>query len=293
MDGHDAFGRETDEDPLKEMGWSGEAATVPPPPPAEAVETKIGAAEPDTPAPPTTPHAPPSSTPTLTSGSPLPGWTSTSSPTPPPARVPTLVVSSSRGPRIARFVIVLALFGAIAGGALVFIGSVKDTVDGFTVPSFPGDDDSSGPGKDKPSTPPEGFAKGSLLLRGNLSPALRELRKETGGGRLRFLRVDAQSVQVQVVSGGQLMNAIKRWDGAADVISKSPASSGPATFSWAQVNASAPRRIATEVSRRTGRAPSAFGYAVLIDAAGLHWSAFTKSGKAFQAKPDGRITRSL
>jgi hypothetical protein len=64
-------------------------------------------------------------------------------------------------------------------------------------------------------------------------------------------------------------------------------------FPWSRVDPSAPRRIVTAVSKRTGRRAASFDYVVLIDTVGLGWAAFFKGGKGFTATPDGRIKRAL
>src|SRR3954471_17339361 len=118
MDGRDAFGRKTGEDPLATMGLSEDAAS--------------------------TPRSP----------------------------VPTPAARPRRAARGLRLGIVLVFFAVLAGGTLSVLSAVNDTVDGITLPALSKSSDGD-PAKDRPSTPPEGFAKGSLLLRGNLSPALR------------------------------------------------------------------------------------------------------------------------
>jgi hypothetical protein len=63
---------------------------------------------------------------------------------------------------------------------------------------------------------------------------------------------------------------------------------GGNTFSWAQVNPSAPRRFVEAVTRKAGRASSQFGYAVLIDAIGLEWQVFLRDGTHYRVSADGR-----
>ena len=256
MDGHDAFGREKGENPLEEMGWSEPAAA--------AAEPATTPAEPEI---------------DVAAGAPAP--------TPPPSTVPSspmrvpVLVEPTRGPRVVRWLVLLVVLAIVAGAASLIV-AIGDTVDGIKLPTIAGDGSGGRDGGDLPAKAPEGLGKGSLVLRGNLSPALRELRRAVGGGRLRFVRVDPKSVQLQAVRGDRLVFARKPWDGDASVVSSSPGGTSAATFSWARVNASAPRRLATAIG------PNRFDYAVLIDAAGLRWSAFSKSGRNLQSGPDGR-----
>ena len=103
---------------------------------------------------------------------------------------------------------------------------------------------------------------------------------------MRLLRVDAQRVVVQTATGnGGTKLAQATWDGEVQLLSTS-AGGGGATFAWSRVDPSAPNRIARAMTR--GRKATAFDYAVLIDAAGLRWSAFLKGGGGtFQAEPNG------
>ena len=131
-----------------------------------------------------------------------------------------------------------------------------------------------------------------MLRRGTHAPALRELRRLTQGVELGVLRVDARSVQVTVlISGNRLRVARKEWDGESRVLVTSAAGGVAGTaFPWADVDLSAPARIVRATTR--GRGAQSFGYVVLLEGAGLRWSAFVKDGGTFSASPDGReVTR--
>ena len=111
-----------------------------------------------------------------------------------------------------------------------------------------------------------------------------------GGGRLRYLRVEAARIDAQVVVGGRLRSAQLRAGEAPSVFSAAAGANvgGLPTFSWSQVDPSAPRRLVSATTRRARRPATAFDYAVLIDAAGLRWTAYLHGGTGFQSGPDGR-----
>ena len=139
--------------------------------------------------------------------------------------------------------------------------------------------------------PPQGLDARSMLRRGNLAPAVRDLRRVTEGIELGTLRVDAQSVQVSVlIPGNRMRIARTTWDGEPRVLATA-AAGGVAgiAFPWQDADLSAPARIVRATTR--GR-PRSFDYAVLIEGAGLRWSAHLKDGTQFTASPDGReVTR--
>ena len=131
-----------------------------------------------------------------------------------------------------------------------------------------------------------------MLRRGNLSPAIDRLRQLTKSSRVRLIRIDARNVIVQTaLSGGRTRLAQANWKGEASVLSTSPGGGGT-SFSWSQINLSAPNRVVRAATR--GRRPSTFDYIVLIDAAGLRWSAFLKNNRGtFQANLDGTGVRKI
>jgi hypothetical protein len=143
----------------------------------------------------------------------------------------------------------------------------------------------------RPRRPPQGLERASLLRRGNLAPALRRLRRVTKSNRVNLIRIDAQSVIVTVsLRGGRSRLARATWDGGAHVVSTSPGGASTRTFSWSQIDSSAPNRVVRAATR--GRSSRAFNYLVLIDATGLRWSAFLKGGASYSAAPDGSaVTR--
>ena len=139
-----------------------------------------------------------------------------------------------------------------------------------------------------PDRPPQALEQGSMLRRGTLAPALRGLRRVTRSRGVRLVRIDPEQVLAQTATGGggtKLAQAT--WDGRPSVLSTSPGGRGP-TFGWADVDPSAPQRIVRAISR-SGHDARSLDYVVLIDAAGLRWTAFLKGGgPRFSASPDGR-----
>ena len=271
----DAFGREQDEDALESMGWgsSGEVTPAPAPEPAPNPfqEQTATITPPSVPAP--TPMTP--TTPTATPG---PVFQSTWSP--PTMRVPDMTSSPRR-----RGGGVAALFGIVVLAAVVFaVIGIAGKTSSIHLPKIPKPDIGT-PGGSSPS-PPKGLEAKSLLRRGNLSPALKKIEDKVGG-KPRMLRIEAGRIDMQVLAGGKLVNVQYQWDaGSPNVLSSTPMPTALPTFSWSQINASAPARLV----RGTTSAGNAgnFNYAVLIQAAGLRWTAFTQSGRGYLANTKGR-----
>ena len=282
MDESDPFGRDKDEDPLAEMGWS--RASTPAAPETGAAEIappeRADHAARRTAAPPSR-HRP--FDPKLTSSGGIPG----------------------QGTRASRTgclfaIVVLAMIGGIGAAAVPAILDAIDTVEEEidkvtpTVPDVPdvGGGGGGGGGREREARPPAGLEQRSMLRRGNLAPALRRLERITRSSRVRLVGIDAEKVIVQTAaSGGRTRLAQATWQGEASVLSTSPGGNGT-TFSWSQVDASAPNLVARGATR--GRRSSSFDYLVLIDAAGLRWSAFLKNGAGtYQAEPDGGGLRKI
>jgi hypothetical protein len=187
-------------------------------------------------------------------------------------------------------VVVLVLLGTLA---VIAVPRVVDAVKSLTdeledPPSLPR-------GEDEPdATPPAGLQKGSLVLRGNLAPALRRLEQRSDGGRVRLLRIAPDRIDAQVVTPDRrLRNLQHRFTGETVVLSdtSAPGAGVLTTFRWNDIDASAPRRLAERAVR--GRSSRELSYLVLLDAGGLRWSAFLASGSGFTAGPDGRGARRI
>ena len=291
MEERDPFGREKDDDPLADMGWSGSEAAPPeagtpdvaePERPDLAAERQVSHEQ----LPGMEPAAPPPDVPSPTA--PVP---ETPAPprTPPPRSDYRADYRQPLPPQTRRTigcaplgclipVLVIGFIGAVFATVIPrIIDEAEDIVP--TVPSDPG-------GRDAP----QGLERRSMLLRANFGPALRRLERETGSGRVRLLRVAADRVDVQVaVSGGRTRLAQATFDGETRVITTTPGGAGK-TYPWSRVDPAAPQRIVRSTTE--GRRSSEFDYAVLLDAVGLRWSAFLKNGGQFQAPPDGRdVTR--
>lgn len=146
----------------------------------------------------------------------------------------------------------------------------------------------------EPAAPPRGLQPGSLLRHVNFAVALPRLRA-AAQGRPRNLRVEAERIDVQVVlRDGRLRSAQARWDGEIRVISTTSAQIGALpSFSWSAINRGAPQRIVRSATGRARKPASVFNYAVLLDAAGLRWSAFLKTGEGFLATSSGRVERQI
>lgn len=224
-----------------------------------------------------------------------------------------------RGPVILAAIIALAVLGgAVAGAAVLLAGGGEDddvpaAATAVTavapVPETPRDPErkpdtpaAASPATPEPEEPaatvpaeaPRGLQRGSLLRRANFTVALRRLRAQAKG-RPRNVRVEAERIDMQVVlRDGRLRSAQARWDGEIRVISTTSTPIGALpTFSWSAIDRGAPQRIVRSATGRARKPASAFNYAVLLDAAGLRWSAFLKTGEGFLATSSGRVERQI
>lgn len=141
-------------------------------------------------------------------------------------------------------------------------------------------------------TPPVGLERGSLLLRGNLAPALRDLRRRAGG-EIRSLRIAPDRIALVVATTSGRVRAFERtWDGETAMLSDTDAAKAPAlpTVAWAQVDPSAPRRIARRMIAG-GRPSRAIDVLTLSAAGGTRWTAYLTDATGFVASLDGRSVR--
>lgn len=224
-----------------------------------------------------------------------------------------------RWPVILAAIVALAVLGgAVAGAAILLAGGGEDddvpaaATAETAVGAVPGtsrdpEREPEEPAAASPATPepeepaavvpaeaPRGLQRGSLLRRANFTVALRRLRAEAKG-RPRNVRVEAERVDVQVVlRDGRLRSAQARWDGEIRVLSTTPTPIGGLDgFAWSAIDRGAPQRIVRSATGRARKPASAFNYAVLLDAAGLRWSAFLKTGEGFIATSSGRVERQI
>ena len=198
--------------------------------------------------------------------------------------VPTARRRSNRGCATAVVTVgfLIAAFAVVVPNVLDAIDTVEEIDDAIpTLPSAP----PAPSGRD--GRAPQGLEARSMLRRDNLEPALRALRRATGAGRVGLIRIDAKSVLVTtLLSGNRRRLARATWDGEPTVLQTGPAGGvAGAAFAWSEVDAAAPGRIVRATTR--GGSPRAFDYLVLLEGAGLRWSAFLKDGAAYSARPDG------
>ena len=280
----DAFGRNKGEDPLAAMGWS-DVPTAPPEAAPEAMSTDVSS--------------------TATAGDAfgvMPEEAERRRRTVAAAPAQVTPPGSPRTfrigwlPKLLFFGAVLTIIAAIAIPVVMAVDEAFDRADDATsLPDRPGgvagepteEADPEQPRVVEESGPPRGLQPRSMLLRGNLSPAMRNLRDRMGG-RLRYVRIEAERIDVQVTDGRGLTSAQARYDREPEVFAPVDVDAAGDTFAWSQLDASAPRRFVRTATRRAGRPAGAFDYAVLMDAAGLKWQVFLRDGTHFVASPDGR-----
>jgi hypothetical protein len=258
MGERDAFGREKDEDSLREMGWRlsrppavtpGDPLAAPDVPAAEPV-----APEPATPAEPAAPEPATTLLPAAEAPAPAPAAK------PPRPAAPSFARRRRRaGPSLARLLILAAILGVGFVVVSRAIDAGRDAVERI----------GGGPA-----------AAGSLLRPAALRAALARLPR---GRLVQPLRVARDRIDAVVISGTtRHIVQIRAGGGIVDV--KAPA--GRRQAALPRIAAGAPERIARVASRRAGRRAADVDHLVLTRAGWLLF--FKDGGPRYRATPAGR-----
>jgi hypothetical protein len=184
--------------------------------------------------------------------------------------------------------IVVALVSVVAG-VLVTGPSVKDGASKIAVPSTDLGRSPNG------GAVPVGLAKGSLLLRRNLAPALRRMRT-SGMGRLRSLAIRPERIDAQLLTkDGRLRSVQQGVDGRLRELSTSGGGfAGVPTIPFTRANSAAPARLARSAAGRLKRPASRVDYVVLVNSGPTAvWTVVMKGGGQFLGDARGRITRRI
>jgi hypothetical protein len=277
MGERDAFGREKQEDSLAEMGWKPGPAATPTPVEPVAPAAPVEAAAPSAfdageagkafgRAAPVKPEPAPSA---LSAGE-------AAAPKPPPPRppAPTFSRPRRRGPSLARLIILVAIIGAGAIGvsALARVGGnavdgIRDKIGAIT----------------SPQPAPSASAQESLLRPAPLRAALAKLPQ----GKLVLLRLDADSLDAQVISGSRRHTVHMATTGPS-FNATTPVGVDQPGF---KVNVAAPLRAARTAARRSGLSVDDVDYLVRTPDG---WTLFFKNeGPRFRATPSGRKVTKL
>ncbi len=265
-DEYDAFGRKRDEAGLGDLGWG--SAGEP-----EAAANPAPEASPNVPAP-TAPQTQFRTTPTATG-----------------------LEVKRRNPLV--FVVqVLVLFGIGFGVFLAFdsgndaANQARETIDRITGGNTGGSANSSG--SDQEDTVPEQVKSRDYFTAAGLRAGLRILEQEQPG-RISNFSMRRDRIDIQVVRGGkthivQLTNDAE----APDQFSSSTAISS-STFSYEELNASAPERLMKAANARLSRSPADVDYFVAQKWTGaMQWGIYYKGGKPIaQGDSRGRYTRRI
>jgi hypothetical protein len=207
--------------------------------------------------------------------------------------------------RVVKLVVFLVVIGAVFGVAKPIFDAGKDVKDAFSdLPSADKiADDTSPPAVPGSSQPekssaepkvPSGLSSNSMLVRRNFSRAMTRLRN-SGLGRMRSMSVRPERIDAQLLTKGGSLRSVQIKSGESE-ISKFGASGGGfsqlETIPFSKIDAAAPARLARSAAGRLRKPVSQIDYVVLLSFAGDPlWSAFSKTGKHFQANVHGRITR--
>ncbi len=284
----DPFGRLPGEDTLAGLGSLGDG--VVPPSSAETVQ-----AEPSEPDAGTgaaawgQPTAPPEREPST--GAPHERGPSTGAgERQPPARA-SRPAAARRSSRIVRGVVlaIAAVVGLnVVAALLIDTATVEQSSEPAVATKAP--DARDVPASDAPA--PVGLQERSLLLRGNLAPALQRLRT-SGLGRLYSLRLAPERIDAQLLTkSGRLRFVQLRHDGELRRLSLSgPGFNRLQTIPFARVDASAPARLARSAAGRSRRPVSQVNYLVFSNVITSGWSVYMKSGASFRGDVRGAIVR--
>jgi len=178
---------------------------------------------------------------------------------------------------------VLVTIAGVAGALLLADKSVPDEVSHAPAPRLAGDDPT-----------PRGLDPRSLLLRRNLAPALRRLRR-SGLGQLRTLRVAPERIDATLLArDGRLRSVRVRFDGTLSGLGASRTSGAgsraPLTISFSLVDAATPSRLARSAAARTRRPVSEVQFVFLRNAgASASWTVVMRDGRRLRGDARGRI----
>jgi hypothetical protein len=286
MGERDAFGREKGEDSLAQMGWTSgaparEPATVTPgdppttpeaaPAPASAA---FNAGEATAPAPRPEPASAAFNAGEATApfSRPKPRPAEPAAAEPPRQRPPAPTFTRRprrRGPSLARLIFFLGLLGVLAIGASKGLEAGKDAVDDIRTQIEAVTPETATP---SPAAP------GSLLRAAPLKDALTKLP----AGKLVFVRIDANSIDAQLIHGGKRHTVHMSTNGPnADVTT--PVGVDQPGF---KLNPAAPLRATRTAARRAGLSVNDLDYIVGTEQG---WTLFFKDGgPRYRASLSGR-----
>ncbi len=265
MGERDAFGREKGEDPLAHMGWKSGAparepsAPVPPVAVAQAAPSAFNAGE----------AAAPFSRPKPRQPEPEPAAAEPPRPRPPAPTFTRRRGPRRRGPSLARLIFLVAFVGVLAIGVTSVVRVGGNAVDGIR-------------DKIKAIEPevaaPSATAPGSLLRAAPLHDALAKLPQ----GKLVFVRIDADSIDAQVIRAGKRHTVHVSTTGPNAEVT-SPAGVDQSGF---KLNPAAPLRAARAAARRAGLSVNDLDYIVGTEQG---WTLFFKDGgPRYRATLSGR-----
>ena len=202
---------------------------------------------------------------------------------------PTVTVQrrgAGRGCLIAT-IVVLAIFGLLIAGIAGLVSSVDIKTGGTS-----GGTITSAPETAKPA--PQGLAAGSLVRRGNLAAALKQIQT-SGGGRLTQLRVAPERIDATLLTpAGRLRNVQIKPGGQMERFGpdSGPGFDQASTIPFSRLNPAAPQRLARAGAERIHVPVSTLQYAVpTVFSGALTWAAYFKRGRYVLGDASGRFQR--
>jgi hypothetical protein len=276
---YDAFGREIGENTLAGLG--GDATAQPQPQPRPAPAAADGWSERTVPRP-------------------------EPEPTPEPARVtfsvpegaPVTVVPGVRRRRAGGLgcLVGLVILGAVVAGPVIaivsLVGSASDVIDDVTEAIDPETLDLP----DAPDAPraPTGITGKSMIAKGNLARALRQLEQD-GFTKVIDITVWPNRFDAETVKGGKARDVVIHSEGGVTRGDASPANTARGTIPLAAIDPAAPTRLVRASAKRFGVREKGIDYVIASRGfdGGHRWVAYFKNGVYVEGDDRGRVIRRI
>lgn len=275
MSEYDAFGRRKDEAGLGDLGWGATGETEP------AAETRPSV----------------SATPTDSGFSSPAEFTSV--PVPPPAR--------RRGPRLGLLLVQLLVLGGIGYGIYVAVDAgneaadrVRDTFGSLGAGQGAGGGAAEGVGGrggggGGGGKVPAQVAGRELFTAAGLKDAIRVMERELPG-KLTVLSIRRDRINATVIAGGEQHFVNFQADAQApEVLSSTSAAAAPDTFTYGELDLSAPARLIKASNARVNRSSADVDYVTASSFSGpVMWGVYYRGGKPItQGDARGRYLRRI
>jgi hypothetical protein len=190
----------------------------------------------------------------------------------------------------------LVILGAVVAGPIFavvgIVGSASDAIDGVTdaldpetlnLPDAPVPD---------PPAPPTGVTGRSMIAKGNVADALRQL-EQAGFTKVADVTIWPERFDAETVKGGKARHFVIHAEGGATPGDPSPANPARGTFAIAALDPGAPTRLVRNSVKRYRVREQGINYVIAgrgFDG-GQVWRAYFKNGVYVEGDAKGRVIR--